>query len=291
MKRRVCFALGSFPLSRILLAIMLVLIGKVDAQDVPPTDCPPTRQIACCPPQVTNNQRSWPPNVTVNVNIDPSFLQPQRDAIAQAFQNWQAAGQLDKNGSGIHFTITYNSTPPSMNPPPGTYNVQVWHQDPPRNPGLGGDNAVTIGGNSRVAAQEIWINTQTTDACAASQTAAHEIGHGFGLDEATGCAENSSVMNAGTNGYNGTTGTYGPTTCDDSKVNQTGQYPTPTPTPTPCAHSGDVCGVCCQEEGIHCSAYSATCVQNYNDGCDPSERRLVSFQWWRYAKLSMLVWW
>ena len=40
-------------------------------------------------------------------------------------------------------------------------------------------------------------------------------------------------MNASTNGYNSLTGTYGPTTCDNTKVNQIAQYPTPTPTPVP----------------------------------------------------------
>jgi hypothetical protein len=79
----------------------------------------------------------------------------------------------------------------------------------------------------------MWINTQTTDTCAAAQTAAHETGHGFGLGEASNCANNTSVMKESNNGYNSTTGTYGPTTCDNSKVNQVGQYPKPTPTPTP----------------------------------------------------------
>jgi hypothetical protein len=113
-----------------------------------------------------------------------------------------------------------------MTPPPGLYNAQVRRQDPPRNTGLASDNAVTQSGG-RVVAQEIWANTQTTDPCALAQTIAHETGHGFGLGEAAGCADNTSVMNASTNGYNGTTGTYGPTSCDNQKVNEVAQYPTP----------------------------------------------------------------
>ncbi|MFZ0064293.1 MAG: hypothetical protein WAL47_19850 [Pyrinomonadaceae bacterium] len=100
----------------------------------------------------------------------------------------------------------------------------------PQNPGLAGDNAVTQS-NGHVVAQEIWINTQTTEPCALAQTTAHEAGHGFGLGEASGCSDSTSVMNASTNGYNSLTGTYGPTTCDNTKVNQVAQYPTPTPTP------------------------------------------------------------
>ena len=65
-----------------------------------------------------------------------------------------------------------------MTPPPGTYNVQVWNMNSPQNPGLAGDNAVTRS-NGRVVAQEIWINTQTTEPCALAQTSAHEAGHGL----------------------------------------------------------------------------------------------------------------
>lgn len=150
-----------------------------------------------------------------------------------------------------------------MNPSPGVYNAQVWRVDPPRNTALGGDNAVTVI-NGRTVAQEIWINAQTTDKCAVGQTAAHEIGHGFGLGEAPGCGDNTSVMNAGTNGYNSTTGTYGPLDCDNSKVNEIASYPTPSPTPTPtptpscgeydvgCMLNSDCCGYFCGELSHTC---------------------------------------
>ena len=164
----------------------------------------------------------------MSVNIDPSYNPAQRAAIERSFQNWQAAGS--NNGSGVSFTFSYSANPLSMNPPPGIYNIQLWRQDPPRNTGLAGDNAVSQS-NGRVVAQEIWVNTKTTDTCALAQTVAHELGHGFGLFENLNCADSTSVMNPATNGYNGTTGTYGPTDCDNAKVNQVGQYPTPTPTP------------------------------------------------------------
>jgi hypothetical protein len=201
------------------------------------------------------------------VNIDPSFNAPQRAAIVQGFQNWQDAGSLDNNGSGVTFTFSYNANPPSMTPPPGIYNAQVWHQDPPRNTGLAGDNAVTQSGG-RVVAQEIWANTQTTDTCALAQTTAHETGHGFGLGEATGCANSTSVMNAGTNGFNGTTGTYGPTNCDNTKVNQVAQYPTPPlPTPTP---PPDECSTGCPQgwfcfNGL-CTEFSPIVIDVLGDG-------------------------
>lgn len=160
----------------------------------------------------------------VTVNIDPSFVTgnntERRDAVQRAVQNWTNAGS-----SNVSFTFTYNSTPPSMTPPAGTYNVQIWNQNPPRDPGLGGDNAVTPTASGAVS-QEIWLNTGATDPCALAQSAAHEIGHGFGLGECPGCPAWSSVMVAGDNGYNSVNGTYGPTTCDGTKVRETGQYAT-----------------------------------------------------------------
>jgi hypothetical protein len=143
-------------------------------------------------------------------------------AIEQVFTNWQAAGTA--NGSGVTFTFTHNSTPPSMQPPPGTYNAQVWNRNPPQAPGKGGGNETNNNGIVTVA-QEIWINTQTTDPCAVAQTAAHEIGHGFGLGHCQNCGRASSVMVEGTEGYNSSNGTYGPTTCDNNVVQTVGQYP------------------------------------------------------------------
>jgi hypothetical protein len=208
-------------------------LGKVSAQNTPPTGCPPIPTPQSCPnpPQTTSRQQAWPQGAHVTVNIDPSFSTEKQHAIEQAIQNWQGAGS-----SGVTFTITHNSSPPSMTPPAGTYNVQIWNRNPPadqgRDPGRAGDNAVTTNGTNAVS-EEIWLNTGATDPCALAQTTAHEIGHGFGLGECPGCADWSSAMVEGTNGYNSMNGTYGPTSCDGSKVQQVGQYATPTPTPTP----------------------------------------------------------
>jgi hypothetical protein len=127
-----------------------------------------------------------------------------------------------------------------MTPPSGTYNIQVWNQDPPgEHSGDAGYQGSTIAAGGQVVAQEVWLNTQTTDPCALAQTHAHETGHGFGLDHNSSCGNNTSVMNQATNGYNSLTGTYGPITCDNTKVQQVGNYPTPTPTPPDCVHNYD----------------------------------------------------
>jgi hypothetical protein len=207
---------------------ILLLLGTTNGigQNNAPSGCPPTPPVNCCNPNTS--QHTWPHGASITVNIDPSFEEPQRAAIRQSFTNWQNAG-----ASGVNYTFTYNTTPPSMQPPPGTFNMQVWNQNPPgANSGKPGFTDIRTSGGHAVA-QQIWLNTQITDPCALAQNVSHETGHGFGLEENSQCAANTSVMNTQTQGYNGLTGTYGPMTCDNTKVQQVGNYPTPTPTPTP----------------------------------------------------------
>ena len=59
---------------------------------------------------------TWPQGAQVTVNIDPSFAEQQRAAIRQSYTNWQNASVT--NGSGVNYSFTYNSTPPSMFPHP-----------------------------------------------------------------------------------------------------------------------------------------------------------------------------
>jgi hypothetical protein len=97
----------------------------VTAQNTPPTDCPPTPPAQCSNPATTTRAQAWLQGAHVTVNIDPSFTPEKQRAIEQAVQNWQGAGS-----SGVTFTITHNSTPPSMTPPAGTYNAQIWNRNP-----------------------------------------------------------------------------------------------------------------------------------------------------------------
>ncbi len=113
-----------------------------------------------------------------------------------------------------------------MAPPAGTYNAQVWNQNaPPPNSGDAGFTAVSSTPTNAVS-QEIWINTQITDPCAVAQSAAHEIGHGFALDDCDGCPFASTVMVDAQGGYNAANGTYGPTTCDNATVRAAANYHT-----------------------------------------------------------------
>ena len=126
---------------------------EVNAQTEPPADCPPMYPVQCHAPQTKpeGKRQAWPQGAHITVNIDPSYNDEQRRAIEKAFQNWQAASGTGGNGSGVTFTFTYNTTPPSMNPPAGTYNIQVWNRNSPHAPGAGGDNAVADNGTNAIS--------------------------------------------------------------------------------------------------------------------------------------------
>lgn len=207
-----CFALG--------IVVFAPAWFDVAAQGDPPQDCPPTYEVPCRTPDALSEgaKSSWPQGAQVKVNIDPSFSDPHKAAIKKAFQNWQAGSTSSGNGLGVTFTFTENANPPPSPPPAGTYAAQFWNANPPgANSGKAGYSEVVNNGSHAVHAT-FWLNTQTTDPCAAAQTAAHEIGHSFGLDECPNCGYASSTMVEGDNGYNSANGTYGPTRCDNDKV-------------------------------------------------------------------------
>jgi hypothetical protein len=217
------YLLLAFPV--IISVFSMILIGvSVQAQGNEPADCPPTYPVPCSSPLPKPKVETWPLGASVKVNIDPSFSSGQANAIETAYRNWQAAGAADGNGSGVKFTFTHSETPLSMSPAPGTFHAQVWNRVYPDAPGKAGGTAVSSNDTNAVS-QEIWINPQTTDPCATAQTAAHEIGHGFGLGECPNCGQWSSVMVEGDNGYNSSNGTYGPTICDNKIAQSVGGYP------------------------------------------------------------------
>ncbi|HKR01097.1 MAG TPA: hypothetical protein VJT09_10515 [Pyrinomonadaceae bacterium] len=242
------------------------MMFRVGAQSTPPTDCPPPSPAAqCATPASQTKKQAWPQGANITVNIDPTYNTEQRNAIVQSFQNWQTAGGSAGNNSGVRFSFTYNSTPPSMTPPAGTYNVQVWNRDSPRDSGYGGDNAVANNGTNAIS-QEIWINTKTTDPCALAQTAAHEIGHGFGLGDCSDCADGSSVMVEGNDGYNSLNGTYGPTTCDNNTVKSVAQYPA-TKTVSTSSGGGGTKGSNIQTfDYYECTTYYWVLYNSWDDG-------------------------
>lgn len=195
---------------------------------------------------------AWAQNSLVSVNINSNeFTQTQYDCIKSVFENFNLmAAATQGNFSGVRFSVTYTANPvatvntqtnTSVNASNVTNGLQV--NRPPT--GAPGDlGAVTLGtaaagdnGTNRNSSV-ITINSRITDCTAMQQTLAHEIGHTFGLGDCCSCQGTSSIMGCGVcasnnasgtacgvSDYNNTTnGSTGPTACDNSRIQQAGQY-------------------------------------------------------------------
>lgn len=168
-----------------------------------------------CPQIPRNGQAScWPQSAPVEVNIDPSFTDPQKEAITNAFIAWQNANSYDGNCSLVTFTFTYNPEP--LNSYFGTYRVQV--SNAPNISGCGQAGAGTCG------ATRCWSQIKLRPSCTQyldnfQYYVAHEIGHTFGLGDCPSCPCNTLMT------YQGCYPPMaGPTSCDNIRVKQTGGF-------------------------------------------------------------------
>jgi hypothetical protein len=206
----------------------LVIRPEVRAQP-PPCSTPPK--------EPTTNGASWPTGQQVLVVINPNDFSPsERNAIQQAFMNWQNANGSTGNNSGVTYTFTTGSSPN------GAPNTQYVHRG---NASTGGYSNIaftgspTTSGNHTTSTVTI-IDSTITNLNVITGIMNHEIGHSFGLGDCYSCAPGSSMMAPPTcSPCNGNLnnlrfpGLNGPTTCDNEAANQYAGYPTPTPTPTP----------------------------------------------------------
>lgn len=176
--------------------------------------------------------------------------------MKQVFDNFNLAnGSTQGNSSGVLFSVTYGpnavarmATATTAVPTAGIDNgFQI--NSPSTHPAgslgttAGGAEADSNGVYNRVAAVTN-LNPNITDCLALQQTLAHEIGHTLGLGECPvpNCNARDTMMTSGvcrTNGppdangnptcavadYNNTSqGLTGPSACDNSRIQQTGQY-------------------------------------------------------------------
>lgn len=169
-----------------------------------------------CPPPETQ-QDAWRAGTSVTVNINPYFSQDERNAIMQAFINWQnSAG----NNTGVTFTFTFNSTPISG---PNTHQVNKQTPNPP--PGGGVAQAETFQfpteNGSSLERAVTNIDPQVTDLTALTMAMAHEIGHTMGLNDCDTCCQGVTVMSAATEYNDTTSGRVDPGPCDTATADQT----------------------------------------------------------------------
>lgn len=150
--------------------------GTVESQ----TGCPTI-------PQLHGNLRAWcwPQFATVQVNIDPTFTQAEKDAIRQVLSYWNADSDFNSNCSYV-----YLADPTFIVPAPnwtsGTYLLQITNL-PPSNPNHCGEAGGGSNGSNRLFSEikvrrNCWTFIDTF-----MHIVSHEIGHTFGLGDCSSC--------------------------------------------------------------------------------------------------------
>jgi hypothetical protein len=162
----------------------------------------------------------WASGTNVSVYIDPSIQGDARNAIVQAFSNWGAASGASGDNSGV--TFTFVDSPAESNGYMFTYGTPTDGHRASTNMAVGGGNAVT--------AATTTVDPAVTNYDAMIESAAHEIGHTFGITDCTSCSLTDSVMSATPIGSNYNTAggrPTSPTPCDQQAV-KAGNYPAST---------------------------------------------------------------
>lgn len=166
------------------------------------------------------NKKGWAQGAEVPVYIDPAVQDDRRNAVIDAFTNWNGANSGAGNNSRVHYTIV-NTPPPSgtgyvvhdgtLTSDPGT----IKRGNTTTSPDASG---TTVGANTT-------IDSRVTSYDAVLEVMAHEIGHPAGFGDCTNCQIGDSVMSLGmsiTPDYNTVTGqSTSPTPCDNQALKNT----------------------------------------------------------------------
>ena len=131
---------------------------------------------------------SWASGATVTVIINPTDFptDSERRAIQQAFSTWQNSN----TGAGVKFTFTTGTSASSAN---NTYYVHRATTQTGGSTSIGFTGTPTTSGNITQNAQTTLDSTITRTATL-TNIMLHEIGHTFGLDDAVGFNQGSTIM-------------------------------------------------------------------------------------------------
>jgi hypothetical protein len=127
-----------------------------------------------------------PANTNVTVYIDPAFQGEARAAVMAAFNNWQASNGPGGNNTGVTFTFTDTEGGP---------NSHSVRRDAPTGTVRGYTDTDHL--NGVITGAQTHLSPTVTNYDAILEVMVHEIGHGMGLDDCTGCSTSDSVMSAG----------------------------------------------------------------------------------------------
>jgi len=214
-------------------------------------------QTTCSNPPIDTNSPKWIRGTNVTVKIHSAFNVSEQNSIKNAFQDWNA------NKASNCSNVTFGGFE-VLNDQPALQPNEFWVG---YDPNTTGNTAVTFT-NARNFARTYLsgrIRLCSPNACLIFTRALmqHEIGHTFGLDNATNCSQSSTVMCVPINGNTAIT------SCDTTTL-ATIYCPTPTPTPTPesCTPTQWELYECNAAEGIWdysaCSCYIPPCNNRFD---------------------------
>jgi hypothetical protein len=233
---------------------------------------------------------AWAQNTLVSVNVNSSqFTQAQFDCLKPIFENFNLANAATLgNSSGVRFSVTYSpntvaSTAPgtttATNAPNITNGLQVNLTN------LGGrPYGTTDTGNNGTNRNSgvVTLNSNITGCGVLQEVLAHELGHTLGLGECFQCpAGTNSIMMGGSCAvenpdgscqqldFNNFDGASGPSACDNSRIQQAGQYNPSTvnqpPAPGSGSGGGGTGGTCTSSSTIICNGVWPNCTCYYRN--------------------------
>jgi hypothetical protein len=153
----------------------------------------------------------------VQVNITPATGLEQRhiDAFKAAFDNWTSANTPSGNASNVTFECC--TTGPSVHQQTNTVQIDITvpEASPRADVGWGSNSNGVQYARVRVNPNQLVHNSDYL-----TNLMAHEVGHTFGLGNCNNCDCTKTVMG----GTPCSPRNLGPTSCDNAKVKQVGQY-------------------------------------------------------------------